>query len=257
MRVPPNDATYRGVYGDSFGSLAALLSALTMGGLVITLYIQITEAIQTEKRRLQEDEVRQKEETKRAEEDRKHEEESIAALQRRDRERYEDNFENRFFRLFGIWRSYVDSLEKTEGGMAFRDTDSHPYTIRGMQVLHQICQPLTLESHSANKSDYFIYTYKEIYKANHDILAPYFRTLYHTFRYISRSQMQNKEEYSDIVRAILSPIELFLVAGTCFTDEGKNFKRLVEEFHLLKHLPQWMIDLLLDTRRFESRAFEL
>jgi len=88
------------------------------------------------------------------------------------------------------------------------------------------------------------------------VLDAYFRSLYHVFRYLARSETgQPKCEYSDLVRALLSPDELTLLALNCLEPEGAKFKALVEEFHLLKHLDNELKELLRSNGAFGEQAF--
>jgi hypothetical protein len=70
-------------------------------------------------------------------------------------------------------------------------------------------------------------------------LGPYFRTLYHVFKYVHGRTFlsdQEKIDYANIARAQLSRFELGLLFYNCLTDYGAGFKPLIERYGLLKHV---------------------
>lgn len=82
--------------------------------------------------------------------------------------------------------------------------------------------------------------YDSFYQANDRILAPYFRKLYHLFKFIATSDLSwgEKVRYANIARASLDKNELLLLALNCGSDsgEGAKFRPLVEIFSILKHV---------------------
>lgn len=81
-------------------------------------------------------------------------------------------------------------------------------------------------------------SYHAIYQRFEPELGPYFRTLYHVFKLIFQSGLEESEQirYANIARAALSTDELFLLFYNGLTKEGMEFKILIEEYGLLKHL---------------------
>lgn len=81
--------------------------------------------------------------------------------------------------------------------------------------------------------------YRAFYSANDGELAPYFRKLYHLFKFIAHGDLRwdEKVRYANIARASLNKDELLLLLLNCASEEGAEFKPLVEGLGLLKHLP--------------------
>ena len=81
--------------------------------------------------------------------------------------------------------------------------------------------------------------YRAFYSANDGELAPYFRKLYHLFKFIAHSDLRwdDKVRYANIARASLNKDELRLLLLNCASEKGAEFKPLVEGLGLLKHLP--------------------
>jgi hypothetical protein len=140
--------------------------------------------------------------------------------------------EARFFRFLDLWYSYVSGLEYIE------DKDT---TLKGKAVLTVIWNKTAYLSSKnprpATPVDEFVARYDEVFENFETVLSPYWRSLYRTFRYIDKSVTLDKTQAYKTVRAILSGTELSLLAANCLTEQGAEFKPLVEKFHLLKHLP--------------------
>ncbi len=80
--------------------------------------------------------------------------------------------------------------------------------------------------------------YLAFYQLNEDILGPYFRKLYHIFKFIAKSQLPwpDKARYASIARAGLSKDEVLLLSLNCRTQAGRDFLPLVEGLGLLRHV---------------------
>lgn len=75
------------------------------------------------------------------------------------------------------------------------------------------------------------------YNKNEIVLAPYFRKLFHLFKFIEKSALSpsQKRDYANIARAALSSNDLLLLAMNLQTLEGKHFIPLIEHYGLFKH----------------------
>jgi Putative phage abortive infection protein len=219
MHVPqlPGDsgtATIRGQYGDSYGGLNTLFTGLALTGLVYTMFMQMLDS------------------------------------ENRQRERHEDAEEDRFFRLLDLWDSYVSQLEMAKTFKTEERKNNTPIVtekdnillLRGRNVIVEICKEVSPDPLPPDEDDegtpleLLISRYRMVFNSREEILSPYLRTLYHVFKHLKKSDVKDKVEFSKLVRALLSGAELSLLAANCFTGFGKDFKPLVEEFHLLKHL---------------------
>jgi hypothetical protein len=91
---------------------------------------------------------------------------------------------------------------------------------------------------SALSSHHIAPQYIDFYRHNEDILGPYFRKLYHIFKFIGKSELPwaEKARYSSIARAGLNKNELLLLALNCKTPAGEDFLPYVEGFGLLRHV---------------------
>jgi hypothetical protein len=70
----------------------------------------------------------------------------------------------------------------------------------------------------------------------------YFRNLYNIVKFVDRSDVADKQFYTNFVRAQLSSHELLLLFYNCATSLGdEKFKPLVERYAFLKHMPEALL----------------
>jgi hypothetical protein len=83
--------------------------------------------------------------------------------------------------------------------------------------------------------------FQDFYKDHEPQMGPYFRNLYHVFKFVKLSAPEPKRQYTSLARAQLSKFELLFLFYNCLTPYGAGFKPLVEEFGLLEHLEKGVL----------------
>ncbi|HWY11802.1 MAG TPA: putative phage abortive infection protein, partial [Bacteroidia bacterium] len=79
--------------------------------------------------------------------------------------------------------------------------------------------------------------YSKFYDKNKADMSHYFRTLYHLIKFIDNSDIQNKKQYTSIVRAQLSSYEQVLLFYNCLHENGiEKFKPLIERYSIFKNI---------------------
>jgi len=103
--------------------------------------------------------------------------------------------------------------------------------------------------------------YREV-MANGDSILLLFRLLYHIVTIIDRSGMDDKYYYTRILRAHISQSEFCLLAYNCVVGEGREkFRPLIERYSLLHNLKKENLDshqraeLRFFQRKFDNNAF--
>jgi hypothetical protein len=132
-----------------------------------------------------------------------------------------DSFEPLFFKLIDRVRppeaiaQIAETLRRTS-----TQTRMHPSTSNQETLLSQL------------KQDYAIW-----YEADESKLGPYYRSLYHVYKLIWLSPLDEtrKVQYANIARASMSSDEILVMAANCLSEHGRNFRPLVRYFGLLKH----------------------
>ena len=89
---------------------------------------------------------------------------------------------------------------------------------------------------SLREREYSDKIYLAFYERHASDLGHYFRTLYHTFKYIHESAMPDKRKYTSLVRAQLSQDELALLYYNCISEHGDRFEDLAIEYGLFNNL---------------------
>lgn len=84
--------------------------------------------------------------------------------------------------------------------------------------------------------------YMKFYDKNQSEIGHYFRSLYNIVKFIHNSDIEDKRLYSNLLRAQLSVNEMTLLFYNCLSTLGREkFKPLIEEYSLLKGIPETML----------------
>ena len=141
-------------------------------------------------------------------------------------------FDNTFFNLLNVYQEVVKSLHIDSLGINI----GKAFFEEKRKKFYEEFQPT--ERYTRNRRNAKI-KYVEFYVSTKEQTANYFRTIYRIFRFISNSNITEKEkmDYAKIVRAQLSESELFFLYYNSFTEYGTKFRKLINDFDILKHLP--------------------
>lgn len=217
-----NDWATRGLFGDLFGGLGVMFSGFAFACVIYTIYVQ-------QKQLKMQMEMNKKQ-----------------------------NFETTFFQLLQLHNNVVSAIDITTDaneGMdyskkTFKNRDCFKFFHGEFTIFCQSSQFKKDDLSSINS------TYLDFYKDNQSDLGHYFRNLYQIVKFVKNSSIENKRLYTNLIRAQLSSHELALLFYNCLSDLGKEkFKPLVEEFSLLKNMPD---DVLIEDSHmkfYDSRAF--
>ncbi len=159
----------------------------------------------------------------------------------------QQKFENTFFNLLNLHHQIVNSIDllSEKNITNFRSLDSKVVTIKttGKDCFVKFREEYTnifskkIKQKSKTELEHIINSYNDYYKKYQSDLGHYFRNLYHIFKFIKQSEIDNKKMYTSLVRAQLSNDELFLLFYNSISSLGnEKFKPLIEEYQLLKNL---------------------
>ncbi len=146
-------------------------------------------------------------------------------------------FENTFFNLLNLYQEITKSMHVDDFDLYTEKTHSGKDFFK-QQKLKFYSDFNPKDKFSKNRKE-ATKNYMKFYVETKEQTAHYFRTLYRIFRFISSSEFTEVEKmnYAKIVRAQLSESELFFIYYNAFTDYGVKFRKLINEFDILKHLP--------------------
>lgn len=219
-----------GQLGDSFGILNSLFSGLGFIALVLTIYLQ------------QQDFRNSKKEIEK------------------------QNFENTFFKMLELYNNVAKDLilerPKIYTDIFFPDgTEKFSYTnykigekllfrgeknFKGKEVIIELLKIYTVYKNKfydevinkySKKIDYRITIYEDFHKEFENIIGHYFGTIYQILKFINNSNIENKEDYSNLFRAQFSKSELELLFhhGTSIIAR-KSFTALLIKYEFFEHL---------------------
>jgi len=219
-----SDTEARGLFGDKFGAINALFSALAFAGIIFTIFLQKREL------KLQREEM----------------EETRGEFIKQNETLIQQKFENTFFQLIGVHMENVKSIDlrkttdKTQIIATGRDCFNNFYKKIGDQINSKETAnlPITLQG------------YLNFYDANKSDLEHYFRHLYHIIKFVESSSIDNKKTYTNFVRAQLSSYELANIFYNGLSTYGYDkMKPLLEKYALLKNLNK---SLIFNSQHLES-----
>ena len=215
----------RGTFGDMFGAVNALFSGLAFATLIYTAWMQREElSLQRRELEMTREEMRGQKEAIRAQNE-------TFMLQR---------FETTFFELLRVHGQIVDSIDLVDNSnRATKPRDCFCVFYRRLRkaFLAHLLYPKDEQALQIAKE-----IYGSFYEEHQEELGHYFRHLYHIIKFVKSSDVQDKKRYTNFVRAQLSSYELALLFYNGVSDLGEEkFKPLIEEFSLLKNLPETLI----------------
>ncbi len=166
-------------------------------------------------------------------------------------------FENTFFELLTLFNSIVNSLDlrKTIKTIVAtgRDCFETFYKYLTTETRTIIGQNNALVSTSMPQA---IRAYEKVYNDNKSDLSHYFRTIYHIFKFIDSSNVEDKRRYASIARAQLSSHEQVLLFYNCLHKNGlKKFKPLIERYAIFKNLDRELIFSPNHLNEYKNSAF--
>ena len=147
---------------------------------------------------------------------------------------------DKFFSLFRIYQDTVANFYAIKG-------DEY---LRGKDAVRQKADEL-LENFDANANPSYLRKnatrefLTKFYAVNSDFASVYFRLLYRMLDELERTDDVTHEQrirYIKILRSQFTEAELMLIRYNAMTEMGANFRKYINKYNLLKHLPP--MDLL-------------
>ena len=229
--------TARGTFGDQFGAVNALFSALAFAGLIYTIILQMNEL-----RYQREELVDNRREMKR----------QTAEFKQQNAAMKKQSFENTFFNMLSLQQQIVNDLTITEQQAVWLKSDAplggynnhqeiHDYTYKGREVfkylfchrtegkLYGLSQELVSGGFESYENSYY-----------RTFLDHYFRHFYTILKFIDGIEIMTDEEkyqYATILRATLSRYEFVLLYYNGLSSIGdEKLKPLMERYSILNNL---------------------
>ena len=208
----------RGTFGDMFGGVNSLFSGLAFTGIIFTILLQRKEF------ELQREELKA---TRKVMNDQG----NTLNTQR---------FENTFFAMLSLHNEMLATMDIIY---------SNGNTKKGKACLKNHMDALKnkwpkFANDPSDEADKIAKCYQLWYSEKYTDVAHYFRMLYTIVKFVDDSNMVNKKQYTNIVRAQLSAQEQMLLFYNGLSKYGnEKFKPLTVKYELLENMP---VDILLD-----------
>jgi hypothetical protein len=213
----------KGLFGDSFGALTALFSALAFGALVVTLWQQ------------QEDLELTREELKK----------SVEALQEQSASLQQQNFENTFFKMVDLHNQMTDEIY-----------DIFTKNIEWLYKKIPFGGETNISPRPSVRTNRSLNKYNSFYDENEKQIGHYFRNLYQVLKFLDNAEIDNEQFYADIFRAQFSSTELAFLFFHALSKHGnEKLKSLIEKFAFFEplfldesYLPEYI-------KQYDEKAF--
>lgn len=167
----------------------------------------------------------------------------LATIRFERREAAKQSFESNFFQLMQLFRD--SKFRKLREGRFETDADVVAANLARAVVTRS--HHLKTLSEAERRSELWSVQFGPRYGENDDQLGPFFRCVYHWFKFVSQSAPEAADElrYAHLARAQFSNTELILIGINCLAYKDSGLKEFVTRYGLLKHLrdPSWDIKI--------------
>ena len=219
-----DDILEKGAYGDTYGTVNALFTALAFVGVIATIYLQRKELIlQRRVLELTRDELEGQREQ----------------LQIQSGTFKQQRFESTFFQLISIHSDNVSSLFiLDDADRAKTKQTGRACLLLQRDELSRYISELSKENTDIENAINSAFD-KLFENTRRSHLGHYFRQLYHIVKFVDDSEEiedEYKQRYADFVQAQLNNDELILLAYNGLSKHGNNFRSLIEKYGLLENL---------------------
>lgn len=199
----------RGTIGDVFGVTNSLFSGLAFVGVAVAILLQREELDRTK-----------------------------TALDRQDKQVYQQNYEGFLFRLIEMLRGITDDIQATINSVPQKGKIAIDF------IADRDLRSRLAKTHPGAALPEFEPAYREFFSQYKVQLANYFRLVFYIFKSIKEAEISDdkKQYYAKLVRSLLSDQEITLLFFNGLSSHGSDMKPLIEEYALLNNLSLRQID---------------
>lgn len=199
----------RGTIGDVFGVTNSLFSGLAFVGVAVAILLQREELDRTK-----------------------------IALERQDKQAYQQNYEGFLFRLIEMLGGITDNIQATINSVPQKGKIAIDF------IADKDLKSRLARTHPGAALPDFETTYSEFFMQYKVQLANYFRLVFYIFKSIKDSSIDEemKRYYARLVRSLISDQEITLLFFNGISTHGAHMKPLIEEYALLNNLSLRQID---------------
>lgn len=162
-----------------------------------------------------------------------------------ERDRQEAQFESHFFQLLNLAREARERIATTKTGPS-KEPKAGAAALDAFAntICREVCDAANAQPPIPVSARQLTFHYQAIYGRRPSALGPYFRLLFQTFKFISKSEVRPalKLQCARIARGQMSDGSVLLLALNGMSLEGYNFVEYIEEFGLLEHMLDKYID---------------
>lgn len=229
-----------GEFGDRFGAVNALFSGLAFAGLLVAILLQRRDL------QLQREELR---ETRAEFERQRHQMEAQNLTLRR------QTFENTFFQLLRGHNDIVNAIDLRDyrAGAIVKTAGRDCFRIFYTRFRAAYADIQAEGGRTAPQA--IVAAYDKFFAKEQADVAHYFSQLHDVLDFVDASDMAEKSFYAGLFRGQLSTFELALLFYHCLSGRAAELKTRVEQFAMLRALPQGILVQAEHAEFYQAAAF--
>lgn len=189
-----------GSFGDSFGTLNTLFSGLAFSGVIITIFMQKADLVDTRK------------------------------------QNGKQQTESQFYNLFNLQQQVINGfdLHIETAGSSIKTVQGRDCFRNWRKKLDHRYQGLLTKVRNPSAASQ--QAYQSVLKSHLGDLGLYFRSLYAVFRFIDTVAIADRRHFALVVRSLLSDYELLFLFYNCLSPKGERFVKYAEQYALFDNL---------------------
>lgn len=220
-----------GQFGDSWGMLTCIFSALAFIGVVYSVKIQ----------RDSYNKIRQDSEDSK----------KIIKIQQ---------FESIFFQMLNLLQSIINDIDikpvKNNGEHTQERNGRDAFRFFYVKLKDEVSKK-TNGKFNSNRENDLSEAFRSFYVKRQQDLGHYFRLIYNIYKFIDNSTITRteKKQYANLLRALISDYELLIIFYNCLGPNGEKFKKYAVSYEIFDNIPKEKLFDSEDKYFFESEAF--
>jgi len=202
-----------GTFGDAFGVVNALFSALAFTGVMLTLYFQRLDIKDSRAETLRQ------------------------------------QVESQFYSMLTLQQQVITGFDlhsvRLQGPVTYEGRDCFRRWHMKMRGHYQALGGSDYATDVVRDMELVKSAYARVLNDHLGDLGLYFRSLYAVFRFLENSNHSDKKSLGLVVRSLLSDYELVFLFYNCFSKKGRSFTKFANEYALFDNLD---VELLFNKR---------
>lgn len=170
------------------------------------------------------------------------------------------NFESAFFQLLNLHGQNISQMRQlktnSQTSEVYVQHEGRSCFVKWFAEMQNVYSASRPSEDQRKSLQHSVDCYIKFYDSRQANLAHYFRTLYHVFKFVEDSDIEDKRRYTSLVRAQLSAAELLLLFYNGISPHGEKFMPIIVKFGLFEHLNRSLLLHQSHESFYDTKAFK-